>query len=34
MKTSLLTKVIFGSLITMSLFNACKKNNDNDKKKQ
>lgn len=29
MKTSLLTKVIFGSMVTMSLFSACKKNNDN-----
>ncbi|MES2448886.1 MAG: hypothetical protein V4546_17005 [Bacteroidota bacterium] len=28
MKTSLLTKVIFGSMVTMSLFSACKKNND------
>lgn len=28
MKTSLLTKVIFGSMLTMSLFSACKKNND------
>ena len=28
MKTSLLTKVIFGSILTLSLFSACKKTND------